>query len=157
MPSEEQADSVCKLCSLLPDCVERAKLPLAVLAGAIEDGTARPDYRGWYYACLGLCAYRDGDFAESADRSKKACEIFGKQGQGGALSLAVLALAQQQSQQSDQARQSLAECTALIPPELAALGSPEFEGSLPVSESTIHPDWLVAEILRREAALLIDP
>jgi len=45
----------------------------------------------------------------------------------------------------------------LIPPELATLGSPEFEGSLPVSEITIHPDWLMAEILSREAVALINP
>ncbi|HVC98694.1 MAG TPA: hypothetical protein VND64_33830 [Pirellulales bacterium] len=45
----------------------------------------------------------------------------------------------------------------MIPPELATLGSPEFEGSVPVNEITTHPDWLTAEILCREAAQLIHP
>jgi hypothetical protein len=54
--------------------------------------------------------------------------------------------------QADLARQSLAEATALIPPELATLGSGAFKGSEPVSPDVVHHDWLIAEILRREAA-----
>ncbi len=64
-------------------------------------------------------------------------------------------MAQHQLHEEDQAREALAEATAIIPYDLATLGSPEFHGSLPVGEAMVHLDWLIAEILRREAALLI--
>src|SRR5262249_6313899 len=106
----------------------------------------------WYYAGLALLAYRDGRFEQAADFSRKSLAINRRQGAEGALALLVLALAQLQSQQADQARRSLAEATALIPAELATLGSKDFKGPVPVSAAVVHHDWLIAEILRREAA-----
>ena len=78
-----------------------------------------------------------------------------KRGPAGALALLVLAMAQHRLQQADRSRYSLAKATALIPHQLATLGSPDFKGPLPVGADVVGHDWLIAEILRREAALLI--
>jgi WD40 repeat protein/tetratricopeptide (TPR) repeat protein len=153
--SDEQADSLCKVCLLLPDSADRAKLPSRVLLDAVEGEIAKPYYRSWFYACLGLIAYRDGKFQQAADHTARSLAINNRRGPDGALALLVQAMAQQQLKQADLARQTLAEATALIPEELATLGSPEFKGSLPVNSNVVGSDWLIAEVLRREAALLI--
>src|SRR5262249_52279648 len=124
------------------------------LADAVEQGTARAIYRGWFFACLALIAYRDGRFEQATEHCKKSRALNQGIGQDGALALLVQALAQHQLKQADQARKSLSQGTALIPPELATLGSPEFQGPVPVA-GDVGADWLIAEILRREAALLI--
>src|SRR5262249_31026150 len=44
----EQADSLCKVCLLLPNTVDRSKLPSRVLVDGVEQGTARADWRGYF-------------------------------------------------------------------------------------------------------------
>jgi hypothetical protein len=56
----------------------------------------------------------------------------------------------------EQAVKSLAEAEALIPVELRTLGAADYAGPLPVPAASINHDWLVAEILRREAEALIN-
>jgi serine/threonine-protein kinase len=104
---------------------------------------------------MALIAYRDGHFEQTAKYSERSYPITGRRGAEGALGLVVHAMALHQLKQPDQARKTLAEATVLIPDVLATLGSPEFQGTLPVSEDALGPDWHFAEILRREAALLI--
>jgi serine/threonine protein kinase/tetratricopeptide (TPR) repeat protein len=151
----EQADSLCKVCLLLPDSADRSRLPSRVLIDGVEQGTARADYNGYFYAGMALIAYRDGRLEKAAEYGEKSVAINHKSNPDGALALLALAMARHQLRRPDQARASLAEATALIPVELATLGSPEFQGTLPVSADAVGADWLIAEILRREAALLI--
>ena len=64
-------------------------------------------------------------------------------------------MAQHQLKDVEKSQKSLPDATARIPVDLATLGQKDFEKPLPVSISVIHPDWLITEILRREATLLI--
>jgi hypothetical protein len=57
--------------------------------------------------------------------------------------------------QTDQARRTLAEATKSIPVQLRTLGTDRYDGMLPVRDSAIAHDWLIPEILRREAEGLI--
>jgi WD40 repeat protein len=151
----EEAESLCKLCSLLPETVDRSQLPVRLVTDALEKGQVPEWFPGWAYGCLALVAYRDGEFAQAVRWSEKSFDSNHKASPGGALALVALAMAQHRLHQADRARQALAEATALIPHDLATLGSPEFHGSLPVDGGIVGHDWLIAEILRREAARLI--
>ncbi len=42
-----------------------------------------------------------------------------------------------------------------FPAELRTLGTADYERALPVRADIVHHDWLVPEILRREARTLI--
>jgi tetratricopeptide (TPR) repeat protein len=151
----EQADSLCKVCLFLPNTVDRSRLPSNVLADSVEQGTVPDNYRSWFCAGLALVAYRDGQFEQANRYAEKSHEITKRRGQPAALALLAQAMAQHQLRQADQARKSLAEGTALVPYDLATLGSPDFQGALPVGPDVVGADWLIAEIIRREAALLI--
>jgi serine/threonine protein kinase/tetratricopeptide (TPR) repeat protein len=153
--SPEQADSVCKVCLLLPGAADRSKLPSQVLVDGVEQGTARAAFRGYFCAGMALIAYRDGRFEQAVADGGKSLAVNNRRGPDGALALLVVAMAQHQLRQAESARQLLTEATALIPYDLATLGSPEFQGTLPVSPDAVGSDWLIAEVLRREAALLI--
>ena len=54
----DQADSLCKVALLLPDFADRSKLPTGVLETGAENVQQSPDTRRWYFAALGLAAYR---------------------------------------------------------------------------------------------------
>lgn len=45
----------------------------------------------------------------------------------------------------------------MIPAELRGLGTESYRGPLPVAAEAISHDWLIPEILRREANVLLDP
>jgi serine/threonine protein kinase/Tfp pilus assembly protein PilF len=151
----EQADSVCKVCLLLPGSADRSQLPSQVLADGADEVGRQPDYRNWFCAGLALIAYRDGQYENAVESSKKSLALGDSRGQSAALALVARALAQHQLHESDEAKKSLAEATELIPDELATLGSADFQGAVPVASEVVMPDWLIAEVLRREAALLI--
>jgi hypothetical protein len=148
--SVNDADMLCKICLLLPGAADRANLPSALLVDWLEKASAP---HPWFYACLALAAYREGDFQHAVRYSGKSHQCRDRPAQSAALALVVQAMAQHQLEQTDQARQSLADATALIPYELGKVGSAGFADQLPLSSD--DADWLVAEILRREAALLI--
>jgi serine/threonine protein kinase/tetratricopeptide (TPR) repeat protein len=151
----EDADSVCKLCLLLPDSSEGLKPLPQLLADALEKPTTEAYSRGWFLACLGLIAYRDGQFEQAADHVKKSVAIKAGDGEAAAFARLVLAMAQHQLKRADEAHLTYIDATVAIPFELATLGTPEYQGALPVSASVVGHDWLMAEILRREAAALL--
>jgi tetratricopeptide (TPR) repeat protein len=150
----EQAESVCKVCLLLPGRGDRSSLPAQTLRDALEQKTGPAQLPAWGYGCLALVAYRDGAFAQAVQWSEKSFEFNGKRGMPGALALVVLSMAQHQLNETEPSRQSLSEAAALIPAPLATLGQKDFEGPLPVSPRVVNADWLIAEVLRREAAAL---
>ncbi len=154
-PSVEQADSLSKACLLLPDAVDRTKLPMKLLANSLEKNTVPVGFHPWGYATLSLIAYRNGDFEQAIRWGEKSFEFNDRKGHTGGMALTVMAMAQQRLQKNDEARKSLAEATSLMPFELATLGSKDYQGGLPVSIGVIAADGLINEILRREAALLI--
>jgi WD40 repeat protein/serine/threonine protein kinase len=145
------ADSVCKSSLLLPDGVEFSELPLQVL----RDGTASPrwqHYRDWFLASCALISYREGNYADAIQQVQQMSSFTT---QPGTLALVVRAMAEQQLGRHEQAVQSLTEAEARIPIELRTLGSADYTGPLPVPAEVVQHDWLVPEILRRQASTLI--
>ena len=114
--SVEEAESICKLCSLLPDSVDRAKLPSALVVEALEKNDVPPDFPPWGYACLALTAYREGEFEQAVRWCEQALMCRDLHPQNAAMALVVQALAQHQLQQTQSARQSLVSATAPFRP-----------------------------------------
>jgi WD40 repeat protein len=149
-----EADRLCKVCLLLPGMVDVADLPAKRLRDATSDDS-QAGYRPYFLGCCALISYREGN-------AREAVAWAARVGDGqtnpnpGALALTVRALAEYRLGSTDEARQKLALATALIPAELRTLGTDAYRGSLPVAEQTISHDWLIPEILRREASALIE-
>ena len=142
----EVADSLCKTSHLRPDTLPLSDLPVSVVqGGALEPGGARE----WFQGCCALIAYRQGFFEEALGWSKK---VDNPKGRSGALALVVRAMAEHQLGQPE-ARQTLSQAEALIPAELRKLGTVENTG--PAPRDAVNPDWLAAELLRREAESLL--
>ena len=151
----DQADSLCKVALLLPDFADRSKLPTGVLETGAENVQQSPDARRWYFAALGLAAYRAGAWETAANLCEKSLEISLRQGADSSLALLVLAMARHKEGKRELAENLLAEATDLIPAELATLGTKEHLSALPAGQLVAHHDWQIPEILRREASTLI--
>lgn len=148
------ADVVCKTCLIRPGMVDLAELPVKRL----KDATDRPSvaaYKPYFLGCCALASYREGNAREAiawADKLTDPASIP----VATALVLTVRALAEHRLGRSDEARQTLARASDLIPAELRTLGSDDYRGPLPVALETISHDWLIPEILRREASALLE-
>ena len=100
----------------------------------------------WGSASRALYAYRAGNAEGAIDWAQKCIEISVNDEQR-ALVLAVQSLSQQKLGQSDAARESLAQATALIDAALT-----EFRRNPQLLD---WQDWLIADILRREAVATV--
>ncbi len=148
--SADIADTVCKTALLRPDVVALKDLPIQ----ALRDGVADPKwelFRPWFVACCALVSYREGQH-EEAIRWTTSMPSF--QGQPGTLALIVRAMSEHKLGQLEAARESLKAAELQVPLVLRTLGSADGSTSLPVPIGTVDHDWLVPEILRREAAAL---
>lgn len=141
------ADVVCKNCLLLPNTVKLSELRIPVIRAAATHPTWEV-YRNWFIPCAGLISYREGKPAEALAWVKKMPPLNAI---SVAIALTVRALAEFELGKKEEAAKSLAAAQALIPIELRTLGTDAYTGSLPVPQDVINPDWLFAEILRREA------
>jgi hypothetical protein len=130
--------------------VNLADLPVKRLREATEDDS-QAEVRPYFWGCCALVSYRAGNAREAIAWADKLAD---PKGVPGALVLTVRALAEHQLGQT-QARQTLAKAGALIPAELRTLGTEAYRGPLPVAEQTANHDWLIPEILRREASALV--
>ena len=155
LTNAERADSLLKSTLLLPDCVDRAALPVSMLVDAVARDEISAGHKQWFYGTLALAAYRDGDFQQAETLSAKSLELSSRQNSSGALALLVLAMANWRLQKPDAALAILSEATDLVPAELETLGVEKPPRASGVAPNIVFHDWLIAEILRREAALLI--
>ncbi|HQU43172.1 MAG TPA: WD40 repeat domain-containing protein, partial [Pirellulales bacterium] len=146
------ADRVYKICLLCPEAVDVSELPLERLREATAE-RSQAVYRPWFAATCALASYREGNAHEAVRWAER---VDASQQHPRALALVIRAMAEQQLGRTEQARQTLAQAGALIPGELRTLGTDAYHGPLPVAAETISHDWLIPEILRREAAALID-
>lgn len=148
-----EADVLCKVCLLRPGMVDLADLP----AKRVRDATSEADaFVGPYFiGCCALLSYREGNARQAVAWADKLTDPA-RNPIPGALVLTVRAMAEHRLGRSDEARQTLAKASALIPRELRTLGTADYRGPLPVAEATILHDWLIPEILCREASALID-
>jgi hypothetical protein len=149
--SEKVADAerTCKVCLLLPDTVEVSKLRLKTFENALDDGSASSWFYKWGCGTRALAAYRAGDADKAVHWIHKTQESQGYAGEPSAqaLALSVLAMAQHRLGQTAEARQMLEQANGLIDAHLPRLDPGELA-------DTWH-DWLIAEIIRGEAAELI--
>jgi tetratricopeptide (TPR) repeat protein len=164
-PEGWQAEVVCKVHCLLPGKIDAARLPLERLDQSVESGQAPDWLRPWTNPTRGLVAYRAGDFEQAVRWTRKSQEIGASVTEGvaeyremcGALALLVRALAEYRLRRPDDARRSFQEAAALVPAELRVLGTSGYRGKLPVDAAVVERDWLIAEVLRREAEGLLFP
>ena len=142
------AERTCKVCLLLPDTVEVSKLPLKTFEKALDDGLAPNWFCHWGYAVRALAAYRAGDAGRAVHWIRESQKSQGYAGDPTvqALALPVLTMAQHQLGQRADARQTLVQANGLIDAHLPKLATGELGAS--------WHDWLIAQILHREAAEL---
>lgn len=145
------ADSICKGCLLTPDWIDSAILPIDALRNGIADPNHQPGW-GWYRSSLSLCLYRAGEYSQAIGEIDAIGQL---QGHIGSLALVVRAMAEEKLGEHRKAMETLAEAETHIPAELSTLGTSEHTGRPFVAHSDISLDWLIPEVLRREAALLI--
>lgn len=150
-PSADIADTICKTALLLPDTIPLKSLPVQKLRDGIKDPTWEA-FRPWFVACSALIAYREGQPQEAI---RWAMQMPDFRSQPGCLALVVRAMAEHQLEQHEAARASLKAAELLIPTQLRVLGAPGDSTPLPVPEGIVDHDWLVPEILRREAERLL--
>jgi hypothetical protein len=77
--------------------------------------------------------------------------------QPGALALVVRAMAEHQLGLHGPAAETLRQARSQIPSELRELGAGRAGGLLPLAEESVSHDWLIPEILCREAEALMQP
>jgi WD40 repeat protein/serine/threonine protein kinase len=145
------ADTVCKTCLLLPDAAILSNLPIQVLRDGADDPKWQ-SYRPWFIACCALISYREGRPSDAIDWTKRMPNFTS---QPGTLALIVRAMAEEKLGQHEQAIQSLLGAESQIPSALRTLGMNDHTRPIVASSTTVGHDWLVAEILRREATQLI--
>ncbi len=148
--SADVADTVCKTALLRPEVVPLKDLPIQTLRDGVDDPKWEP-IRPWFVACCALISYREGQH-EEAIRWTTRMPTF--QSQPGALALIVRAMSEHKLGHLEAARKSLKAAELQIPLVLRTLGSADDSTSLPVPVGTVDHDWLVPELLRREAAEL---
>ena len=146
------AEALCKLSLLLPGTIELSELPSRLLREASTDPKWKKS-QDWFSLCCALISHREGNYEESLALTKALSTLPGNLG---AQTLVLRAMAEHQLGQKDQARKTLAQAEVLIPPELRTLGTADYDGPLPVPVDTVNQGFMFAEILRREAAALIN-
>jgi tetratricopeptide (TPR) repeat protein len=102
----------------------------------------------YFQLVQGLLEYRRGHLSAACDWAGKSLDSSGTDYATGAAAGALLAMAQQQSQQPDRSRATLAQAVELSHSKLPKLDSGDLGES--------WPEWLVARILLREAGNLIE-
>ena len=137
-----QADQTAKACSLMPDAIADWKAVHKLSRLAVKLGT------GWQPVVeldAALADYRAGDLLAARHRLRDVSP--GNLGpEFLTLYHAVAALVSHRMKAKDQARHELEEATKLIHASV-----PDFARQVPFSH-----DWLIAEVIRREAAALIE-
>lgn len=145
------ADTVCKTALLRPDVVALKDLPIETLRRGVNEPKWEP-FRPWFIACCALVSYREG---QSAEAIRWTTQMTDFRHQPGTLALVVRAMAEHRLGQLDAARETLKAAELQIPLTLRTLGAAEDSTSVPVPIGIVDHDWLVPELLRREAAELL--
>lgn len=150
------AEHIAKLALLMP--LDNTGLEVA---GGMADAAAAAEYPdanlAWRQFVKGLAEYRRGHFANAIEWQQKVILANEKQALPGwtreaernrsAAAYFVLAMAQQKSSQIPEAKSALAKGSEVVRTKLAPLASGDVGRE--------WPDWLIAQILAREASGLI--
>jgi hypothetical protein len=133
-----------KACMLLPGVVSASQRPLATLQNALEDGSAPKWFAKFGYATLALAAYRADDPNAAIQYIRKAqqSDEYANTDTVQAIVLCLLAMSQHKLAEPEKAGQTLARASRLIDVGLEKVAGGQVGG---------WHDWLIAEVLRREA------
>jgi tetratricopeptide (TPR) repeat protein len=140
------ADKTIKVSLLGSGPVDGTKLPLETLESALDDASAPVWFCKYGYTTRALAAYRAGNADKAVQSVHKAQESQGYADSPSvqALALSLLAMAQHELGNTQDARQALAQATDLTDQYLPKLPGGEL--------GYAWPDWLIANILHAEAA-----
>jgi tetratricopeptide (TPR) repeat protein len=141
------AERTVKGCLLLADSADDTQRIAKLVDTFVRAGEGHQYYR-YFLLARGLAAYRGGDYELALDSCRGAQALFLKNGTGNlyiAPALSVQAMALQRQQQPEEARAKLAGARLAIE-QLPA------EGDV----GTSWHDWLIAQLLFREAQSLIE-
>ena len=126
-------------------------LPLEILGKSLDEGTAKETFAPWGYATRALAAYRQGDTEQAEKWARKAIDLTGFPPVR-AMALAVLGMACQDLGRTDEADAALADAATLLPGELRSFADPNTVMIGAARPASVAHDWLVAEVLLRQAA-----
>lgn len=146
------ADVVCKSCLLRPDIVPLNDLPTETLKSGLSPTTSAELARR-YTVDYALVQLRQGNSKQALDLVTVLPNEPGNPVDS--MAQVIRAMAEHQLGNSESARTTLAAATETIHSELRTLGSPNYAGPLPVDKAKVAIDWLIIELLRREANALI--
>ncbi|HXJ74239.1 MAG TPA: serine/threonine protein kinase, partial [Candidatus Dormibacteraeota bacterium] len=136
------ADRMAKDCLILPrpgaDLKVASELASVAVAGGQKDDAAK--------CTVALAEYRQGHWDRAIDWAMKAAE--NRTPSSRAEAYAILAMAQQRSQQTQAARASLKKCTEIVQTQLANPESGDLGGD--------WRGWIYAHALQSEAKRMID-
>ena len=137
------AESTCKACLLIPDAVAISRLPVQSFADPLDEGTAPSWFRIWGWAARAWVAYRSDDL-ESSDRYlERGWSIASSPGER-VLLHSITALNRQKQGDSEASRDAIHQARSLI------------DTHLPKASANQLHDWLIPQILIREAERLSD-
>jgi len=147
--SDGREAMIIKACLLVPGVVDSSTFPIETLVKALDDGLVPSARSKWTYTVLALNAYRTAEADKTVHWIHKSQRSHGyaEEPRVQVVALLLLAMAQHQLGQTEEASQAFAEASALVEEHLPKLATGELGGG--------WHDWLIAEILRREAAKLI--
>ena len=128
---------------LLPDAINLDKLPTQPFVDSLENGTVPESQQPWFWTIRALLAYRTGD-AEAAIKYATRSEEHGPADVLSARTLSVIALAQHQQGNTDEATTALQEATQLL------------EKIQQNPAGGYRTDLQIAKILHREAKATIN-
>jgi tetratricopeptide (TPR) repeat protein len=141
------AERMAKDCLILADSGVDLSAVSALADTAVTAGKDSNDLP-WFQFCKGLAEYRQGHFTSAVGWVQKALAHAGVESNRDLAAYLVLALAQFRSEQVQEARLTLAEGIEIAERKLPKLGSGDLgDGWL---------DWIIAEVLMREAKALIE-
>ncbi len=151
-----ETNVIVKVCLLLPG-INLAELPVAAREKSLVQGQVPAEWLPWATSALALESYRGGDYPQARHWSSKAREASSTS-RSLVLALLLQAMAEHQLHQPDEALRLLTEASALIPLPFRLLGIHNYPtGKFFLSPANVTHDWMIAEILRREAEVLLFP
>jgi serine/threonine protein kinase/WD40 repeat protein len=147
-----EGERVIKVCLLIPGSIPTPESEVLRLKNHLAGKDAEPLFRPWGYATLALDAWRSGDAPAASKWARLSLESYPASPPeylppARALALTLQAIAEHMLGKAAAARVSLKAAGALIAPALDQFR----HDVLPVG----WHDWLIAEILRREADRLL--
>jgi hypothetical protein len=141
-------DKTIKTCALLEDSAIDPKDLLMVAESLPPDGNASPELAAWFNLCKGIARYRCGKYDESIDAAQKAL-IPDRITRAGSAQL-VEAMAQWRKGMHAEAQSTLREATERLDRGLARPGVDD------LARDGLE-DWLICQVIRRQAEKLIPP